>query len=623
MWKLHNIQASNFMSFENLSFDFDSKCYVVRANNLDNEGQQSNGGGKTSFVDAIAVALLGKSLTGRNVKDCVRWGAKESFFTIRCELVNKAHDLTCVIERKVFNNTRSQHLALLINDQVPSSLPTKRGVENGVDIKAGNAYILEQVLCIPESDLLSYYLISKDKYQPFLNINTASKLDVIGRFSKAQVVDKAIDNLHTSVDVRQKSIDDIDRQIATQQGYLEALHNSIDAKEFEQIKQQQIYQYEEQLNAIEILLVDKEEEIDKEQEAQKEYSGCYSDVDSDHKNKLKEELGQINESEFVELLNQTRAEIGIVQNYLAGVIECPKCHHEFTFVDEGESYTQEDLSTRQEVVEELEKEIEAIRLSRSFIRTQIEDIEKVEKENRDIDLEIERVGRKIKSIQDEQARLMKDFDRIQGELDKVRSKTFESQKSTIQNDIKQKEQEIVELQSQLEQLRLELDETKGWITNFEDFKFYLGNKPIEAICSLVNQYLQLNGSDLNLHIEGFKKLRSGELRQSLEPVIYRNWTNPQTFDQFSQGEKVRLNLAVDLAFQYLLNQSNELGGLDLYINDELLNPLDSIGVANAAKAFNQLQKTIMLVTHSGADMVYDNTILIEKQNGTSKVGESK
>ena len=157
------------------------------------------------------------------------------------------------------------------------------------------------------------------------------------------------------------------------------------------------------------------------------------------------------------------------------------------------------------------------------------------------------------------------------------------------------------------------------VTNFEDFKFYLGNKPIEAICSLVNQYLSLNGSDLNLHIEGFKKLRSGELRQSLNPVIYRNWTNPQSFVQFSEGEKVRLCMSVDLAFQQLINESSKFGGLDLYVGDENLNSLDSIGVGNAASAFNQLNKTIILVTHSGSDLIYPNTITVKKQNGKSEV----
>ncbi len=46
------------MSFAEFSFEFQQKCFVLTGSNLDNSSQVSNGSGKTSFSDSIAVALL-------------------------------------------------------------------------------------------------------------------------------------------------------------------------------------------------------------------------------------------------------------------------------------------------------------------------------------------------------------------------------------------------------------------------------------------------------------------------------------------------------------------------------------------------------------------------------------
>jgi hypothetical protein len=619
MWKLSNIQATDFMSFDNVSFDFDSKCYVVRADNQDNEGQQSNGGGKTSFVDLIAVALLGKSLTGRNVKDCVRWGADQSYFTLRCTLIDDSN-VECVIDRKVYNNTRSQELSLLVDGKVPSTLPTKRGVENGVDIKQGNAYILNEVLHITESDLLSYYLISKDKYQPFLNINTDSKLAVIGRFSKSGIVDRAIMSCEADAETVRSNVGKFDRQITTEQGYIQALQESDDAQQFESNKQQQLDSLDQQLSAIEITLVNKDTEIEGEEEQMKDYGLCFHEINPQDKIDLQTILDSLDEKEMVGLISQLRLQIGTIEGYLAGVITCPDCGHDFNLQSDLH-FTEQDLLDKQAALTDCQDQLDSMRKSKWELREDISTIESLEHENRDVELEINRCIRKIESIKQEQARLVEEYDRLEFTKANVAAKTFADQQFSTQQRIDDKLRLIESIQSQLDQATVDLDHFNTWIAHLEDFKFFLGNKPIEAICSLVNQYLQLNGSDLNLHIEGFKKLRSGELRQSLQPVIYRNWQNPQSFDQFSQGEKVRLNLTVDLAFQHLLNQSNDVGGLDLYVNDELLNPLDSVGVSNAAAAFDQLGKTMLLVTHSGADMVYDNTILITKKDGTSKMAK--
>lgn len=607
------------MAFETMSFNFDSKCYVIRGDNKDNEGQQSNGAAKTSFVDSIAILILGSSLTGRNVKDCVRWTSESTSFTIKGTLINEAHNLTCNIERTVYSNTKGQELVILVNGEVPTTLPTKKGVKNAVDVKLGNKYILESLLDLTESDLLSYFLISKSHYQPFLSINTDAKLDVISRFSKAEVVDKVISGLKIELEVSEDGVVEYNQQIATIEGYIKALEDSLnDAArlDFENNKQKQIESIETHIAQLEQNLLSKSDEIESQNNKVSQLQVV--ELDPQDKIELQGTHDSLNCTEAIKAQNELKQDKTKVSNYLAGLITCPKCSHEFS-LESDKSYTQDDVTQLDILIAEFESEIQEATKLRKEVRESIELIESVEQQNKQTQREIDGIKRTIEIIENEQRRILKEIEQQELKLSNTKATTYADQQASVKDSISNKQDELQQVTLQLEELNKEIDNSNRWITNFEDFKFYLGNKPIEAICSLVNQYLSLNGSDLNLYIEGFKKLRSGELRQALMPQIYRNWSNPQPFVQFSEGEKVRLCMSVDLAFQQLINESSKFGGLDLYIGDENLNSLDSIGVGNAASAFNQLDKTIILVTHSGSDLVYPNTITIRKQNGKSVV----
>lgn len=621
MWKLKEISASNFMSFNQMSFEFSDKCYIVKANNLDNEGQQSNGGGKTSFVDVICVLLLGYSLTGRNVKDCINWHSELSSLKISGTLVNNTHNLKCFIERTIYNNSRSQELVILVNDQVPS-IPTKKGVENGVDIKAGNAYILNDILDITADDLLNYYLISKQHYKPFLNISTDNKIEVIARFSNADVVDKVINKLD-------KELDDLDNryikyvgELSSIQGYIEGLQSSLDntdrLKVFESNKKLQLVQLNNNKQQVEKKLLELEQNsIDLQQQivAIKYEDFNYEWVEENYPilHRLKQDLAdvQLSKQEFVQ-------QKILVENHLAGLITCPKCEHQFLLQGE-QCYTQEDSIAIDNAIVETDGAIELLVQQVNDLQRQISEATEIQERNVQKDKQKQSLQQQIDSIVNHQTQLLQQYDQIEKSTIVLQQQQFIDSSADIKRRIAEKIKEKQLLESKIESTNRDLGNKKQWIDHFNDFKFYLGNQPIETICSLVNQYLKLNGSDLNLHIEGFKQLRSGEIRQALTPIIYRNWTNPQSVAQFSEGERVRLNLSVDLAFQQLINNNSKYGGLNLYINDELISGLDSLGVQNAAKAFNQLNKTIMLVTHSGADLVYENTINIEKKNNISKV----
>ncbi len=607
------------MSFEDIEFSFDNKCYVIQGINKDNSGQESNGSGKSSFMDIIGIALLGYSLTGRAAKDCVGWHSEESYFTVNCILENKEHELTCDISRKIFSNTKSSELVILVNGEVPP-IPTKKGVKNGVDIRAGDEYILNSILDIRPDDLLNYFLISGKYYQPFLKVNTDKKLEVIARFTNTTLVDKGIKSLEIDLEENKDGIEENKNSIAQAEGYISALRDSMneDAGEAFQVKKD---------NDLSIIFCKCEEIQGKILSLEEEVATNEHNINSTElyvidlatKAELQTLLNEIDFTLLNERERQLNKEYSHISNHIAGLIECPNCSNQFNVQNPDEHFTTNHLADKENQIKEVRKEIEELKEQKKEISTLIDDIELQERENRKLQSNIDARTRTIESIRDQQARLFEDLEKLENEKDLVAGRTFADEKADTNSLIESKLKEIESIKLQSESIELTIAEQTKWIANFEDFKFYLGNKPLQMITTLVNEYLEFNGSDLNLQIEGFKKLKSGEVRQALNPVIYRNWSNPKDYNSFSEGEKTRLNISVDLAFQMLINNNSKFGGLDLYINDELCNPLDSLGIKSAAESFNDLKRTILLASHSGSDMNYSNTIVIEKKNGISKV----
>lgn len=618
MWRLKSISSYNFMSFGTVEYKFDSKCYMIQSINHDNESQASNGGGKSSFADIIAVALLGYSLTGRDVKSCVSWNNDEGYCTVNVKLENKEYDLACEINRKIYSGTKSTELIILVNGESPS-IPTKKGIKDGVDIREGDRYILNNILDIKSDDLLNYFLISSKYYQPFLKVNTDKKLEVIGRFTNTVVVDRVLDKLKEDESNVDEEIDSNISEITKIGGYIQALEESMNedrSEAFNIQKKADLSDAIDRFDEIGVHLISLDEQLTVEKA--KEFPLHEIDTETQAEIKCLFDSLWAQEIALDKEINQIGQHIAHIKKHLAGLITCPECEHKFHLTSK-ERFTQTDVQEREKRLAIAKQELNEVKKSIAEVQAIDEAIGEKVQENKKINAEIKAQDVNIKSIEQQQTRLVKELEQVEERIKQIEAREFSDERESVADQITGKRKEIESLQVLRQELDKKLAKVSEWIAHFEDFKFYLGNKPLEIICGLCNQYLEFNGSDLNLQIEGFKKLKSGEMRQSLNPVIYRSWQNPQPFASFSAGEQCRLNVSVDLAFQQLINSSSKFGGLDLYLSDELLNNLDSLGIANAAEAFNQLNKTILLVSHSGSDLNYKNTILIEKKNGISRL----
>ena len=167
-----------------------------------------------------------------------------------------------------------------------------------------------------------------------------------------------------------------------------------------------------------------------------------------------------------------------------------------------------------------------------------------------------------------------------------------------------------------------LNELKTQESYFIEFKTYLANTKINAISQITNEFLATIGSDIRVSLSGYTILKSGKVRDKISVSLLRDGVDCGSFEKFSAGERVRVELASILSMNKLTNLNCEdEKGLDLLIADEVLDSADEQGLASVFKALNQTQITSLVVSHGSVAESYPNKITVTKINGVSSIYE--
>jgi exonuclease SbcC len=686
MWQPIKIWGTGVSSLDKFEYTFTNGCTVVQGINHDDDGQESNGGGKSSFIDVPAIAILGESLLGKATKDIINWSEDVESMELGIELNNEMTNQHLIIERHLFKKAhKSELLFVKINGLAPGGVPSKKGFEGAVSVKEGNQFILES-LDISKENLLQKFLISSDSYVSFFRLTGSKKMQLVQQFANVEKVDRAVENMESEQKDIQLKIDSLDRSIQIKQGSLDRLNQIIDDIEtglvaalfeqdqFERINKLKDLVAENKSQSSEFSksvissteLITKEQDVIIDAESMKKSISTDLEVDVEVHNSIKSEVNPYTDKKdkhdekmeiMVRNITSSESDYREVQRMIEDInlslkhkATCPDCKHEFSIdtnqsMDELNATLKDAIAISKTSVEDLnilKKNRDALKLKGEAIDHESvtwsvdrndrlnqaaanrDDKRELLGDTSDIILEAER---SIKNLQADIVNYKKrkdiaESDKLdhQDKILQIRSEKYSSAELELhRKNLEEVAKEILDCEKSKEVEEKEITKRKQWSINYEDFKFSVIHKRINSIAQRINYYLDQNDSDLRVIIEGFKRNRSGELRQEFTPMILRAGDNPQKYSQFSGGEKVRLDLAADLAFEEIINSKSESGGLNYYQSDELLNPVDSLGIANAAKAFDKIAKPILLVSHSGTDLAYNKRVIVEKENGISRL----
>lgn len=562
MFRPRKIILTNFMGHEQSEFVFreDSAVEVYGVNNYD-EGATSNGSGKSSILEAISVGFINASLRkGASAKDLVRRGSKSAFIEI--ELENTTLNINpLIIRRTIYSGSKSGELYIELSGEE----------KKFTSVKEGDAFLLE-LLGIPREDLLNYFLISKEKYKPFFQMSDTDKKKVIGRFAQVDILNPVEESIKEDVSDSEDKIRNLEVKVGNLQSKIETLEDLI-------------------YNEGELKAPDYSDEINR-------LSGLIENT------KVKTALPEptkpsFDNSKLKEELTKYREKDSKIEKALLSSITCPKCSNEFSTIEEWK-----------------EIDMEKVKSGKPKVKSRIKEIEQELKRIRDKESEYDKDLREYRKSVREAQKQKDDIKAWQHKISKLKELgniTPESKIPQYESKIKVHNKEISEIRTKIKE---EEENKLKYLSGREillKFRTHLVNQAIGALEYKANEYLNKTKTNLRLRLDGYKQNRQGKIQEKITATVVRNGVDEQPYSLHSGGEKVKIDIAILMSLQSLINDLSEYGrGLDLVWLDEILESVDSLGINGIMKSLNGLEKTIVVITHGTQDSIYPNRVRVEK-----------
>lgn len=222
MWKLKTIEAENLCAFRHLSYTLQQGVTtLIFGDNRDNDSQQSNGAGKSAFLECIAIGITGSPLRKIRSEEIINDTAEEC--RINLHLANNVSNEELIVSRCIPRKGTSTVACTLRRGG--RKVETDEAVQPSVD--AYNRYILNK-LGITRDELLNNFILSKYRYEDFLSSSDREKKEIINRFSNGILVDEAIARVEEDIEPLHNAQKKIDLELAGIDGRIEMLQEQID-----------------------------------------------------------------------------------------------------------------------------------------------------------------------------------------------------------------------------------------------------------------------------------------------------------------------------------------------------------------------------------------------------------
>ncbi len=225
-----------------------------------------------------------------------------------------------------------------------------------------------------------------------------------------------------------------------------------------------------------------------------------------------------------------------------------------------------------------------------------------------------------KTIQNKQRKITNDLSASiltdQHEISILQKRIFDT-KNDKETEAEIKIDEIEELQKQLEEVKKELINKKEL---YEFAGVILKDGGIKS--RIIKQYIPIINSLINKYLASMDFFVKFQLNESFEETILSRHRDEFTYDSFSEGEKMRIDLALLFTWRTIAKMKNS-ANTNLLILDEVFDAsLDANGCEEFLKLIHELEDAnVFVISHKG-DILQDkfrSTLKFEKHKNFSRI----
>ena len=277
---------------------------------------------------------------------------------------------------------------------------------------------------------------------------------------------------------------------------------------------------------------------------------------------------------------------------------CPTCKQEI-----DETFKCDMVQNNQERVKELEDNLEVV--AKNYVETnnKINEIMNIQTEINNTKMDIHKISTKISSLIEYRTQLENEINTIQ---------------KTVREDNSDQLNKLVDELKEAEYVLSELHDLKQ---TYQAVSVLLKDGGIKA--KIIKQYIPIINKLINKYLSSMDFFVQFELNEEFNETIKSRFRDEFSYASFSEGEKMRINLAILFTWRAVAKLRNSISTNILIMDEVMDSSLDSNGTEEFMKVLTQLaiDTNTFIISHK-TDQFYDkftSVIKFEKHKNFSKV----
>ena len=561
------VRWKNFLStgntFIEIPLDKDSTTLIIG----------ENGAGKSTILDALCFGLFGKPF--RNIN--------------KPQLLNTVNSSSCLVEVEFDVGKKKVKVIRGIKPNVFEIYVNGKMYNQDANVRDYQKYLEQQILKLNYQSFTQVVILGSSTFVPFMQLKARHRREVVEEILDIQIfslMNMLLKQKLKSIDEEMRNVNYefelTSEKISLQENYIEDLEANKN-----KILEEKISQSSEMDNKLFI----KKETIRNLEERNGELAKEISDI-SKTQNRF-EKLKGIQAT----LKEKHRAHTKLI-DFFENNTDCPTCqqHIDETFknnmIDNKKDAASKVSFGMQELVDELATTEKTLAYCNDVISRIQETTVEIAKENSSI-VELEKYNTKIKT----------EIEHLQ--TDNVEKEDHEKLKSL------KKELALIDKQKS----KLREDKTYS-----EAARNMLTDTGIKT--KIIKQYLPIMNKLINTYLTSMEFYVNFTLNENFEESIKSRYRDDFTYASFSEGEKMRIDLALLFTWRAVAKMKNSTN-TNLLILDEIFDSsLDNTGTDEFLKILNTLGNENVFVISHKQDALADkfrNTIKFEKVKNFSHV----
>ena len=536
-----------------------------------------NGSGKSTMLDALCFGLFGKGF---------RKISKNS-------LINSVNQRGMVVEVEFAIGSKQYRVVRGAKPNVFEIFLNDRIINQDANMRDYQEQLEKQILKLNYKTFTQVVILGSSTFTPFMQMNQNDRRGIIEDILDINIFTIMNNLLKTRMTALKSELHDLDYEIRLSEDRIETYKKHI--KSLGDNRRQKIEDFNESVTLAQTNINNVQEECNSLLLEIETLQNESSDSES-VKQKLTKTL------ELQKQLDQARSRGTKEIKFYEDNDECPTCHR-----DMEDEFKQEKISTTSQKVAEIEKGIDEITINIVSINKRIEEIEKIQSK-------VDTLNRQVAQKQNEISASNQYITKINAEIEKLRTENVTDDSAKLNKE-----------QKTLKHHNTQKEELIDKRSYFDIAQYLLQDTGIKT--KIIRQYLPIMNKLINKYLASMDFFVQFELDEGFNETIKSRYRDAFSYSNFSEGEKMRIDLALLFTWRAVAKLKNSVNTNLLVLDEVFDSSLDEGGTEEFLKILHTLDgdTNTFIISHKGDVLTekFRHTMTFEKVKNFSRIVNSK